>query len=349
VKRLLSRLIACLVLSGELLTLLAGCVGSAGAKSNDVTITLGAFSTPSVVYAKLIPLFVAQWHQRTKQTVIVRQSYQGSGAQSRAIVNGFQADVAALSTAPDIDAIAKAGLISHDWRATPTGGMVSESIVAFAVRHGNPKGIHDWADLARPGIQILTPNPQTSGGAQWNILAIYGAALRGKVRGVAAGSPAAAAMFLTAVLKNVKVMDKDAQTSITDFEQGVGDVAITYESAVLLGRQAGNSEEMVIPGSTILIQNPVAVVDTYVDQHGTRAVAEAFVQFLISPQAQQLFVQVGGFRPVDPTVAQATAGQFASVPDLWKIDFLGGWKGAQAAFFGAGGIYTQAITAAQGG
>jgi sulfate/thiosulfate transport system substrate-binding protein len=226
--------------------------------------------------------------------------------------------------------------------------MVSESIVAFAVRKGNPKGIHDWADLARPGLQILTPNPATSGGAQWNILALYGAALRGEVRGVPKGNSTAATNFLKAVLKNVTVMDKDAQTSIATFEQGVGDVAITYESGVLTAQQAGKDDELVIPTSTILIQTPVAVVDTYVDRHATRKVAEAFVSFLTSAQAQQVFADAG-YRPLDTGVATATASKFPSVSDLWTIDYLGGWTTAKSRYFGSSGIYTQAINAVQGG
>ena len=271
----------------------------------------------------------------------------GSGAQARAIVNGFQADVAALSLAPDLDAIAKAGLITHDWTNTPTKGMVSDSIVAFAVRKGNPKGIHDWADLARPGIQVLTPNPKTSGGAQWNIAALYGAALRGEVRGVPKDDPAAARSFLVAVLKNVKVMDKDARTSITTFGQGVGDVAITYENEVFTGRKAGADYELVIPTSTILIENPVAVVDAHVSRHGTRAVAEAFVAFLTTPQAQQVFA-ANGFRSVDPTVAHATAGTYLAVTDLWNIAYLGGWKTVVPNYCGDSGVYTQAAATAQG-
>jgi sulfate transport system substrate-binding protein len=338
----MKHLVSYLATAAALLILLAGCTTSSG-KDAPITLTLGAFSTPSAVYAKIIPLFEAQWKQQTGQTVTFRQSYQGSGAQSRAIVNGFPADIAALSTAPDIDKIAKAGLITNKWTATPTGGMVSDSIVAFAVRPGNPKGIHDWADLARPGIQILTPNPATSGGAQWNILALYGAALRGEVAGVAKGNPTAAFSFLKAVLVNVKVMDKDAQTSITDFEQGVGDVAITYESSVITGQQAGAKEQLVVPTSTILIQNPVAVVDVYANQHGTLNAANAFVQFLVTPQAQQVYAQVGGLRPVVASVMQSDGSEFAKVSDLWDIGYLGGWSKVTKDFFGTNGIFTQAI------
>ncbi len=329
------------------LALFCGCGNSATAHGGTVKLILGAYSTPRVVYARLIPTFEAQWKQQTGQTVVFEQSYLGSGAQSRAIINGFQADVAALSLAPDVNAIAKAGLITHDWTNTPTKGMVSTSIVAFAVRKGNPKGIHDWADLARPGVQILTPDPKSSGGAQWNILALYGAALRGHVRGVAQGDANGAFNFLKAVLKNVTAMDKDAQTSLTNFEQGVGDVAITYESGVLAGQQAGQDYELVIPTSTILIQNPAAVVDAYANRHGTLRVANAFVTFLMSAQAQQVFAQ-NGYRPLDAGVARAVASTYPPVTDLWTIDYLGGWKTAASSFFGTTGIYIRAISAVQG-
>ncbi|WIG59059.1 MAG: Sulfate and thiosulfate binding protein CysP [Ktedonobacterales bacterium] len=343
----MKRLFAALLVSCSLLTLLAGCGANASANGKSVTLILGAYSAPQEVYARLIPMFQQQWKQQTGQDVTFKQSYLGSGAQSRAIVNGFQADVAALSVAPDVDAIAKAGLITHDWTNTPTKGMVSTSIVAFAVRKGNPKGIHDWADLARPGIQILTPDPKTSGGAQWNILALYGAAMRGYVTGVAQNDPHAALTFLEAVLKNVKAFDKDARTSITNFEQGVGDVAITYESEVLTAQAAGKDDDLVIPTSTILIQTPAAVVDANVNRHGTRKVAEAFVAFLASPAAQQVFAS-SGYRPIDATVAQANAAKYPAVTDLWTIDFLGGWKAVKASFFGDSGIYVQALAAVQG-
>jgi sulfate/thiosulfate-binding protein len=340
-------IVTCLIMCAAF-GLLVGCGRSSATNGMSTTLILGAYSTPSAVYAKLIPLFQAQWKQQAGQTVTFQQSYQGSGAQARAIINGFQADVAALSVAPDIDAIATAGLITHDWTATSTKGIVSSSVVAFAVRKGNPKDIHDWADLARPGIEVLTPNPQTSGGAQWNILALYGAALRGEVSGVAKGDPTAAFTFLKAVLKNVKVMDKDARTSITTFDQGVGDVAITYESEVLIAQQAGVTDDLVLPTSTILIQTPAAVVDANVDRHGTRAVSEAFLAFLTTATAQQVFADAG-YRPVTaPTAARAVSSQYPALPDLWTVDALGGWTAAAASYFGPNGIYTRAISAVQG-
>jgi sulfate/thiosulfate transport system substrate-binding protein len=342
--------------------LLAGCGGQATAPANQeqpaqsgnppqaqagpVKLILGAYTTPREAYQELIPIFQKQWKEKTGQEVTFEESYLGSGAQSRAIVEGFEADIAALSLAADIDRIEKAGLITHDWQSGPTKGMVSDSIVSFAVRPGNPKGIQDWADLAQPGVEILTPNVKTSGGAMWNILALYGAARRGFVDGVAKDDDAAAQDFLLKVLNNVTVMDKGARESITNFEKGVGDVAITYENEVLVGQKAGQTYDLVIPRSTILIENPVAVVDTYVDKHGTRAAAEAFVEFLLSKQAQEVFAKYG-LRSVDPEVAKATASQYPSVEDQFTIEYFGGWDQATPDFFGDDGIYNQVISRVQ--
>ncbi|MFM8320761.1 MAG: sulfate ABC transporter substrate-binding protein, partial [Chloroflexota bacterium] len=258
------------------------------------------------------------------------------------IVEGFEADVAALSLEADITRIVKAGLITHDWKAGTYKGIVSDSVVAFAVRKGNPKGIKDWADLAQPGLEVLTPNVKTSGGAMWNILALVGAAKRGQVSGVTKDDDAAASEFLLSVLNNVTVMDKGARESITNFEKGVGDVAITYENEVLVGQMAGQDYELVIPSSTILIENPVAVIDTYADKHGTREVAEAFVNFLLGKEAQEVFAKYG-LRSVDQSVAQATADKYPAVPDLFTIEFFGGWDAATPALFGEQGMYTLTV------
>jgi sulfate transport system substrate-binding protein len=319
-----------------------------GKSSGDgIKLTLGAYTTPREAYKEIIPIFEKDWEQKTGQKVTFEESYLGSGAQSRAIVEGFEADIAALSLEADITRISQAGLITHDWKSLPNKGIVSDSIVAFAVRPGNPKGIHDWADLAKPGLEILTPNPKTSGGAMWNILALYGAAKRGFVEGVPANDDQAAQAFMQNVLKNVTVMDKGARESITNFEKGVGDVAITYENEVLVGQQSGEKYDLVIPRSTILIQNPVAVVDTYVDKHNTRQAAEAFVHFLFSKQAQEIFAKYG-LRSPDPEVAKATASQYPAVQDLFTIDYFGGWDKATPDFFGEQGIYNQVIANVQG-
>jgi sulfate transport system substrate-binding protein len=324
----------------------AGGANTSAGNAGPVTLILGGYTTPREAYAKIIPLFQAQWKEKTGQDVTFEESYLGSGAQSRAIVEGFEADIAALSLEADITRIEDAGLITHDWHSVPHNGMVSTSVVAFAVRPGNPKNIKDWADLAQPGVEILTPNPKTSGGAMWNILALYGAAKRGFVEGVPADDDAAAQAFLLDVLNNVIVMDKGARESITNFEQGVGDVAITYENEVLVGQKGGQEYEMVIPRSSILIENPVAVVDTYVDKHGTREAAEAFVDFLFTRQAQDVFAEFG-LRAVDEETAAATAAQYPKLEDLFTIEYFGGWAEATPAMFGEEGIFTKTVSQVQ--
>jgi sulfate/thiosulfate transport system substrate-binding protein len=314
--------------------------GAAPSVGRATTLILGGYTTPREAYGKgILPAFEKAWRAKTGRPVEFRESYQSSGAQSRAIVGGFEADIAALSLETDIDRIVDAGLITHDWRAKPHGGMASDSIVVIAVRPGNPKKILDWPDLARPGLNVLTPDPKTSGGAQWNVNAIYGAALRG-FAGTPKDDRAAAGRFLKAVFRNVSIMDKGARESITTFEKGVGDAAITYENEVLIGRQAGQRYDYVVPRSTILIENPVALVDKYVDKHGVRAAAEAFVEFLHGPEAQRLYAQYG-LRPVDEAIAREAASRLPAVQDLWKIDALGGWKRVSQELYGPQGVFTQ--------
>ena len=324
----------------------AGQTTEENSNGGEVKLVLAAYTTPREAYGEIIPLFQAYWKEKTGQTVTVEESYQGSGAQSRAVVEGFEADVVALSLEADVTRIEKAGLITHDWRSEPFGGMVSTSVVAFAVREGNPKNIKDWADLLQPDLEILTPNPKTSGGAMWNVLALYGAAKRGHVEGFSADD-AGAQDFLLQVLQNVSVMDKGARESITNFEKGVGDVAITYENEVLVGQQAGINYQLVLPTSTIRIDNPVAVVDTYVDKHGTREVAEAFVDFLFTKEAQQIFAKYG-LRSPDEEVAKATTAQYPPIVDLFPIDEFGGWKEATPTFFGDDGIFYKVFAQVQG-
>ena len=320
---------------------LQACGGSGAQKdTNKVTLILGGYTTPREAYGKaIIPAFQKYWKEKTRQQVDFQESYLGSGAQSRAIIGGFEADIAALSLEGDIDKIADAGLISHNWKSQPNHGMVSTSIVVIAVRPGNPKGIKDWADLAQPGLNVLTPDPKTSGGAQWNINALYGAALRG-FAGVAKDDKAAAEEFLKNVFHNVSILDKGARESITNYEKGVGDVAITYENEVLVGRQAGQKYDYVTPHSTILIENPVAIVDKNVDKHGVRDVAEAFLAFLWSEDAQRGYAAYG-LRPVDQKVGQQVKAQFPPVEDLWRIEFLGGWKKVADEIYGPQGVYTK--------
>lgn len=331
------------VLNAAALLLAAAC-GDAGSGTEGAakgpavrTLVLGAYTTPREVYGReIIPAFQRHWKARTGQEVKFQESYLGSGAQSRAVIGGFEADVVALSLEPDVQKIADAGLITHDWKAGPAGGMVSRSVVVLGVRPGNPKAIRDWDDLRRGGVQVLTPSPRTSGGAMWNIAALYGAVSRGK-----AGGGAQPEAVLRDVLGHVSIMDKGARESMLTFEGGVGDVAITYENEVLVARQAGKAMDYVIPSSTILIENPVAIVDEYVEKHGTRDVAEAFVAFLQTPEVQRMYARYG-LRAIDPNVARETAAQYPAIPDLFTIADLGGWPAVTRSIFDKGALFDRA-------
>lgn len=315
---------------------------AAAADGKTRELTIGAYTTPREAFdGAILPGFAEAWRLKTGQTVTFKESYQGSGAQARAIVEGFEADVVALSLDPDIATLEKAGLIHHDWRGGPDGGIVSRSVVVIAVRPGNPKGIHDWSDLTKPGVQVVTPNVRTSGGAMWNVSAIWGAAIRGKA-GTAA-TAAGATSLLSGVLKNVSVMDKGARESMITFENGVGDAALTYENEVIVAKAGGKQMDYVIPKSTILIENPAAVVDTYADEHGNRDIAEAFVSYLHSPEAQKAYAKYG-LRGPD---AKAAANGLPAVPDLFTVRDIGGWTDVKAKVFDKGAGYDQALAAAQ--
>lgn len=310
------------------------------------TITLAAYTTPREAYAEIIRAFRRDYKARTGVEVTFRESYQASGAQARAVIGGFDADVVALSLEQDVEKVREAGLITHDYRTVGTyGGMVTESLVVLAVRPGNPKGIRDWADLRRADIDVLTPNVRTSGGAMWNVAAIWGASKRGHVPGGAVDD-AAAQTFLSEIVKRVRIMDRSGRDSMITFERGVGDVAITYENEVLLGRSKGQRYEYVIPSSTIRIENPVALVDRNVDRHGNRTIVEAFISFLTTDVAQRIYAQ-NGYRPVNQAVATATALQFPRGQDTFTVRDIGNWSGLDTALFAEGAAYDRAVSAAQ--
>jgi len=309
------------------------------------TLALGAYTTPREPYGKaILPAFQKKWLAEKGENVKFEESYLGSGAQSRAIVGGFEADVAALSLEADIKKIADAKLITSDWKATATKGMVTRSIVVIGVRPGNAKGIKDWADLAKPGIKVLTPNVRTSGGAMWNILAIWGAAQRGKA-GAPAGDTAAAILLLSQIIKNVQIMDKGARESMLTFENGIGDAIITYENEIVAAKKSGKLYDYVVPTSTILIENPVAVVDKYASKHQSTDVSQAFVAYLVTKPAQEAFASFG-YRPVDPEVEKAMAANFPVVNDLFTIADVGGWDEVGKTVFGPQGAYDKATAAA---
>jgi sulfate transport system substrate-binding protein len=340
--------VLCVLCLFTLAAALQGCGGEhTGSDGNRAVLILGGYTTPREVYGKaIIPAFQKYWKEKTGQDVEFQESYQASGAQSRAIIGGFEADIAALSLEDDIDRIAQDGLITHDWKARPNKGIVSTSIVVIAVREGNPRHIKDWSDIAAPGLNVLTPDPKTSGGAQWNVNAIYGAALRGYA-GVPKDDRPAAQQFLESVFRNVSVMDKGGRESLTTFEKGIGDAAITYENEVIVARQSGEQYDYVVPRSTILIQNPVALVDKYADKHGVREVAEGFLSFLWSEEAQQAYSKYG-LRPVDQNLAADVNSQLPRVEDLWTIEYLGGWKTVVTDIYGPDGVYSKVLADLRG-
>lgn len=316
-----------------------------GQGGRTATLTLAAYTTPREAYAEIIREFRRDYKARTGVEVTFRESYQASGAQARAVIGGFDADVVALSLEQDVEKVRAAGLITHDYRTVGQhGGMVTESLVVLAVRPGNPKGIRDWADLTRDGIEVLTPNVRTSGGAMWNVAAIWGATKRGHTP-VAAD---AAEGFLRDVIKHVRIMDRSGRDSMITFERGVGDVAITYENEVLLGRSKGQRYEYVVPSSTIRIENPVALVDRNVQRHDNREVAEAFIAFLTTDVAQRIFAR-NGYRPVNQAVRTATAAQFPAGQDTFTVRDIGNWSGLDTALFAEGAAYDRAVAAAQAG
>jgi sulfate transport system substrate-binding protein len=316
---------------------------STGTIAKERVLTVAGFSLAREPYAsRIVGDFESRWRAAHAEPLRVVASYGGSGSQAQAVLDGLEADVVAFSVDEDIERLARAGLVRSDWRTASATTIVARSIVVITVRKGNPLGIHEWVDLARPGLRIVTPDPRTSGAGRWNVCAIYGAALRGEA-GVPPREPASAERFLASVLRNVVEQAADAESSFRSFGNGHGDVAIAAESQVQGGRMFGNDYEAVIPRSSLRIDNPVAVVDANVEKHGVRQIAEAFRDSLASPDAQRAFAFYG-FRPVDAWIARECAGQFPTPPDLWTIDELGGWIRVTRELFDPGGAYERAST-----
>jgi sulfate transport system substrate-binding protein len=331
----------------------SGAGSSCNSKAKSPVLTLAAYSNPYDAYGKLTSssgTFATGWKKTHKQSVIFQMSFGGSTTQAQNIVNGFPADIYASSLDPDVSLVQKAGLITHDWLKDPDQSVVATSVVGFMVRPGNPKGIHNWSDLTKPGLKILTPDPAQSGGAKWNIVAAYGAAMRGQVPGYAANDSAAAQRLLTGIFKNVTVMDKSANDSFKNFESGNGDVAITYENQALAGIASGSKDQFVIPSSTILIQTPTVVVDKNAQAHCVGSLANAFVAYLHTPDAQKVFQSAGYQRPVSLAAAQKGSGkEYPPIQDLFTADQIGGWAQiVNSSVFGPGGAFTKAFRAAKG-
>jgi sulfate transport system substrate-binding protein len=311
-------------------TAIAACGDGAGSSGGGSKLALVAYSTPKEAYEEIIPAFAKT---PAGTGVTFTQSYGNSGDQARAVIAGLPADVAALSLEPDISKLVKAKLVAADWNATPTKGIVTRSVVALAVRPGNPKHISSWDDLAKPGVEVLTPNPFTSGGARWNVMAAYGAQIEeGKTE-------AQAVAYLGKLFQNVVVQDKSAREALQSFTAGKGDVLISYENEAITARQKGEKLDYVIPDDTILIENPIAATIS------GGAKAKAFVDFATSEPAQRIFAAKGYRAVIDSLVDAKT---YPKPKGLFDIAKLGGWDTVMTRFFDPKDSVMQKIEAGLG-
>jgi sulfate transport system substrate-binding protein len=325
---------------GFALTLAASLIATA-AHAADVNLLNVSYDPTRELYAALNKAFSAKYRAETGKTIEIKQSHGGSGKQARSVIDGLEADVVTLALAYDIDAIAARGLIAKDWQKKHAENSAPyTSTIVFLVRKGNPKSIKDWNDLAKPGVKVITPNPKTSGGARWNYLAAWGYGLR------TYGSPAKTRDFVRDIFKNVPVLDTGARGSTMTFvERNIGDVLIAWENEAYLAIDEFGKDkfEIVTPSISILAEPTVAIVDKVVDKKGTRAAAEAYLQFIYTAEAQEIAAQ-NHYRPRDPAVAKKYENAFAKV-DLFTIDdVFGGWQKAQAAHFNDDGVFDQIYT-----
>ncbi len=291
------------------------------------------------LYQDVNAAFAAQWKAKTGKDVTVQQSHGGSGKQARAVIDGLEADVLTLALAYDIDAVAASGLLAKDWqKRLPGNSAPYTSTIVFLVRKGNPKGIKDWGDLVRPGVSVITPNPKTSGGARWNYLAAWAWALRQP-----GGNEAKARAFVAALFKNVPVLDSGARGSTNTFVQrGIGDVLLAWENEAFLSiKELGPEKvDVVFPPFSILAEPPVAVVDKVVDKKGTRAIAQAYLEFLYTPAGQALAAK-HYYRPRDRAALAQAPVKFAALKLVTIDEVFGGWQKAQQVHFADGGVFDQ--------
>ena len=318
---------------------LAGAPAPGGAASDPSLLNV-SYDPTRELYHDFNAAFARHWKQKTGQAVTVKQSHGGSGKQARAVIDGLEADVVTLALAYDIDALHENGkLVAAGWqKRLPHNSAPYTSTIVFLVRKGNPKDIRDWADLVRPGISVITPNPKTSGGARWNYLAAWAFALKQP-----GGNDAKARDFVTRLFKNVPVLDSGARGSTTTFVQrGIGDVFISWENEALLAvNELGKDKlQIVYPSTSILAEPPVTIVDKVVDKRGTRAVAQAYLEYLYSPEGQEIAAK-HYYRPQLAAVATKHADRFPKV-NLFTIDeVFDGWQKAQKVHFADGGVFDQ--------
>ena len=312
-------------------------LASTSVLAKDIQLLNVSYDPTRELYEQYNKAFSAHYKQETGDNVVVRQSHGGSGKQATSVINGIRADVVTLAFQSDVDAIAERGRIDKNWiQRLPDNSAPYTSTIVFLVRKDNPKGIHDWSDLTKPGVSVITPNPKTSGGARWNYLAAWGWALDHNN-----GDQAKALAYVRALFKNVEVQDSGARGATNTFvERGIGDVLIAWENeAHLAQKEFGEQFEIVLPSLSILAQPPVAVVDKNAKKHGTEKVAEAYLKFLYTQEAQEIIAQ-NHFRPTDANVAARHAKDFPKI-ELTTIAQFGGWKAAQPKFFGDGGVFDQ--------
>ena len=335
-RTLMGQALMALVVMALVAMALAGCGSRSGGARH--TLLNASYDPTREFYTTYNAAFAEYWKRQSGETVIVRQSHGGSGKQARAVIDGLEADVVTLALAGDIDAIASgAGLLPANWQARlPRNSTPYTSTIVFLVRHGNPKRILDWDDLVRPGIGVITPNPQTSGGARWNYLAAWAWALHQR-----GGTEVSAEEYVHRLLRNVPVLDSGARGATTTFVQrGIGDVLITWENEAYLARQRlGNDDfDIVHPSVSILTEPPVAVVERVAERHGAARRATAYLEYLYSPEGQEIIAR-NHFRPRDPAVLARHAARFPAIPTLATIDDFGGWAQAQAVHFAEGGSF----------
>jgi sulfate transport system substrate-binding protein len=322
-------------------SVMVGCSNSAPAPgSASVTLLNVSYDPTRELYEAVNKAFSAQWLTSTGERVTIHQSHGGSGKQARAIIDGLEADVATLALGYDINELARTGgLIPVDWATRlPNNSAPYTSTIVFLVRKGNPKNIRDWDDLVRPGVQVITPNPKSSGGARWNYLAAWAWALKQP-----GGDDAKAKDFVRRLYKNVPVLDSGARGSTVTFvERGIGDVLLAWENEALLAKQnlGPDKVDIVLPSVSILAEPPVTVVDKVVDRRGTRKVAEAYLKFLYTPEGQELIAR-NFYRPRDPQIAAKYASRFPTLKLVTIDDTFGGWDKAQATHFNDGGTFDQ--------
>jgi sulfate transport system substrate-binding protein len=322
----------------RLAALALGLVAAGNVLAGEVTLLNVSYDPTRELYEQYNKAFAQYWKAKTGDTVTVRQSHGGSGGQARAVIDGLAADVVTLALSADIDAIAKNGKqVALDWqKRLPQNSTPYTSTIVFLVRKGNPKRLLDWPDLVRPGVSVVTPNPKTSGGARWNYLAAWAWALRQP-----GGNANMAKAFVGKLYGNVPVLDSGARGSTTTFVQrGIGDVLLAWENEayLALAELGPGSFEIVYPSVSVLAEPPVAVVDKVALRHGTAKVAQAYLEYLYTPEAQEIIAR-NHYRPRDPAVAARHAADFGRVPVLATIEELGGWTKVQAEHFNDGGIF----------